>query len=208
MIKSKILLFVALTVTALNAQASKVFLALVPTNGPLHAVVTVMEKPCTSTQVNALYLIGKAASMGCWKLDGKQVKVEWQSGDAPTVFEYDAFKMVGDDGDTAIASESKKGSVTHLNCTAQGWVGDLAVERDETGILKKLTVGGEEVSFSEKGTSVNFSYQGKNISLSTTTGIFNFETSNFQSYLNSRLLGVQNDKGTGSCKLSDGKKKF
>lgn len=167
-----------------------------------------MEKPCTSAEGNALYMVGKTASMGCWKLDGKQVRVEWQSGDAPTTFDFEAFKVVSDDGDAATAMASKKGSTTYLNCTAQGWVGDLAVERDETGVLKKLTVSGEDVSFSERGSAINFSYQGKNISLSTTTGIFNFETSGFQSYLNNRLLGGGNVKGTGNCKLSDGAKKF
>jgi hypothetical protein len=204
----KKILFIALALASATAHASKVFLALIPTSGPLHAVVTVMEKPCTSAEGNALYMVGKTASMGCWKLDGKQVRVEWQSGDAPTTFDFEAFKVVSDDGDAATAMASKKGSTTYLNCTAQGWVGDLSVERDETGVLKKLTVSGEDVSFSERGSAINFSYQGKNISLSTTTGIFNFETSGFQSYLNNRLLGGGNVKGTGNCKLSDGAKKF
>jgi len=135
-ISNEKILFIALALASATAHASKVFLALIPTNGPLHAVVTVMEKPCTSAEGNALYMVGKTASMGCWKLDGKQVRVEWQSGDAPTTFDFEAFKVVSDDGDAATAMASKKGSTTYLNCTAQGWVGDLAVERDETGVLK------------------------------------------------------------------------
>ena len=192
-----------------GAHASKVYIALLPTCTPIHAVVTVMEKPCSASEGNALYMVGKSASMGCWKLDGRQVRIEWQPGStAPTVFELELFKLVSDDGDSSTAAASKQGKVTHLTCVADAWVGDLIVQRDEAGILRKLTVSGEDVSFSEKGTSINFSFQGKNISLSTSTGVFNYETSGFQSYLNNRFLGGGNAKGTGSCRLGEAVKKF
>lgn len=202
-------LIIAMSLFAVTSvQASKVFMALIPTTGSTHAIVTVMEKSCTQAEGNALYMVGKVASMGCWKQDGDKIRVEWQSGDAPTSFNFDAFKLVSDDSDNAATVAKKRRITTHLNCTAEGWIGDLIVDRDEMGVLRKLTVSGEDVNFSEKGTAINFSYQGKNISLSTSTGIFNFETSGFQSYLNNRLLGGGNVKGTGSCKLSDGAKKF
>lgn len=192
-----------------SAHASKAYIALLPTNTPIHAVVTVMEKPCSTSEGNALYMIGKSASMGCWKLDGRQVRIEWQPGsNAPTVFEFEQFKLVSDDGDSATAAASKQGKVTQLTCVADAWVGDVIVQRDEAGILRKLTVSGEDVSFSEKGTSINFSFQGKNISLSTSTGVFNYETSGFQSYLNNRFLGGGNTKGAGSCRLGEAVKKF
>ena len=50
----KKILFIALALAAATAHAGKVFLALIPTNGPLHAVVTVMEKPCSTLEGNAL----------------------------------------------------------------------------------------------------------------------------------------------------------
>jgi hypothetical protein len=204
----KIVALLSLFVLASAANAGKIYFALFPTNTQYHALVTIAEKPCTQAEGNALYASGKTAVMGCWKLEGQQIVVKWTTGEAPAEFKFEDFKLVNDDGDSVAAAASKRGTTTHLNCSAQGWIGDLIVDRDEAGVLKKLTVSGEDVSFSEKGTAINFSYQGKNISLSTTTGIFNFETSGFQSYLNNRLLGGGNVKGTGSCKLSDGAKRF
>lgn len=92
-----------------GAHASKVYIALMPTNTPFHAVVTVMEKPCSTNEGNALYLFGKSASMGCWRLDGQQVRVDWQTGsNAPTVFEFDKFKLVSDEVDSDTSPSSSK----------------------------------------------------------------------------------------------------
>jgi hypothetical protein len=187
-----------------QAYASKVYIALLPTNTPIYALVTVMEKPCSPSEGNAMYMVGKSASMGCWKLDGQTVRVEWQTGsNAPTAFQFEQFKLVSDDGDSTTASASKQGRVTHLTCAADAWVGDVIVHRDEAGVLKRLQIAGEDVSFAESGTAINFSFQGKNISLSTSTGIFNYETTGFR-----RILGERNTRGTGTCRQGDPVKKF
>lgn len=184
-------------------------MALVPTTTEFFAIVSVSEKPCVAGDGNAIYVLEnkstKVSALGCWKLDGSTVKIEWTKGDSvPNTFDFALFKPVGDDG----SSTAKQGMKTLLTCTAPNWVGDLWIERDEAGVLRKLIVAGEDASFEEKGSAINFSSKGKNFSLSTSTGIFSFETSGFQSYLNNRLLGGGNVKGAGSCKLADATKKF
>ena len=203
----KILVLISLITLVCNASAGKMYLALIPTSSQYHALVTIAEKPCTQTEGNALYASGRTANMGCWKLEGQQVVVKWTTGEAPTEFKFEDFKLINDDGDTATAAASRQGSTTSLVCNAPGWVGDVTVERDAAGVLKKLVVSGEEVSFTEKATTINFSYKSRNISLSTTTGIFNYETSGFQSFLN-RQSGRADVSGTGACKLNDSAKKF
>lgn len=189
--------------------AGKTYMALVPTSTEFYAIVSVSEKPCVAGDGNALYVSeqrsGRLSALGCWKQDGNTVKVEWSSGDkVPTFFDFALFKPISDDG----SSTAKQGSTVLLTCSATGWIGDILVERNETGILQKLNVAGDDVNFSEKGPAINFSYKGKNISLSTTTGIFSYETSGFQSYLNNRLLGGGDVRGTGLCKLAESTKKF
>jgi hypothetical protein len=205
----KLIFFISLLFIG-NASAGKVYMALIPTNNQLHVIATYMEQPCTPAEGNFLYMVEKRASMGCWKRDGNQIKVEWFKGDpAPTnTFDFNIFKLIADDGIQSTDEARKKGVKVLLNCTSQGWVGDIQIERDEVGALKKLVVSGQDVSFEENVTSINFSFKGKNVSLSTTTGIFSYETSGFQSYLNNRLLGGGNVKGTGSCNLADATKKF
>lgn len=184
-------------------------MALVPTSTEYFAIVTVTEKPCVVGDANALYMSEvrsvRVSALGCWKQEGNSVKVEWTAGDkVPATFDFALFKPISDDGSKTV----KQGSKVLLTCSATGWVGDILVDRDEAGVLQKLIVAGEDVSFEEKGPAINFSYKGKNISLSTSTGIFNYETTAFQSYLNNRLLGGGDVKGTGSCKLADATKKF
>lgn len=193
-----------------NVHAGKIYMALIPTNHQVHVIATFMEQPCTPDEGNFLYMVEKRASMGCWKREGNQIKVEWFKGDpAPTnTFDFNIFKLIADDGNQSADEARKKGFKVLLNCNSQGWVGDIQIERDELGTLKKLVVSGQDVSFEENVTSINFSFKGNNFSLSTTTGIFSYETSGFQSYLNNRLLGGGNVKGTGSCKLADAAKKF
>jgi hypothetical protein len=74
--------------------------------------------------------------------------------------------------------------------------------------LKSVHVSGEKVSASEKANAINFSFSGMNISLSTLTGVFNYETSGFQKYLNNRLLGGGSAKGAGICKVNNAIKQF
>ncbi len=203
-------LAVALITCANQAYAGKTYMALAPTTTDLFAIVSIAEKPCNPNEGNAMYAAetpnGKVSALGCWKLDGNTVKIEWSTGDskAPASFDFSIFKPISYDGTPV----RRQGSKITLNCSAPGWVGDILVERSETGSLEKLIVAGEDVSFSEKGTAINFTYKGKNISLSTTTGIFNYETSGFQSYLNNRLFGGGNVAGTGSCKIADSTKRF
>lgn len=206
--KKLILCFASFTFFS-SAFAAKTYMGLVPTSTDFYAIVSMTEKPCVAGDENAIYMAqgqsGKVSALGCWKLEGNTVKVEWTKGDrVPNHFDFSLFKPISDDGSTY----SKQSSKVVLNCSAPDWVGDILVERDEFGVLKKLIVAGDDISFVESGTAINFSYKGKNISLSSTTGIFSFETSGFQSYLNNRLLGAGNVKGTGSCKLADAKRKF
>ena len=202
------MLCLACLVSMASAQAGKMYVALLPTPSEFYALVTLFEKPCSSSEGNALYLSGtregRVSAMGCWKLEGKSIKIEWTTGDkVPDTFESLMFKPIADDG-TQVSKSSIK---VLLTCSAPGWVGDILVERDEAGVLQKLTVAGEEVSFTEKATTINFTFKGKNISLSTSTGVFNFETSGMQSFMN-RQIGGRDVSGTGSCKLADATKKF
>ena len=195
----KLILCIACLFAISSAFAGKTYMALVPTSTEFFAIVTVTEKPCVAGDGNALYMSEvravRVSALGCWKQEGNSVKVEWTVGDkVPDTFDFALFKPVSDDGSKTVT----QGSKVLLTCSATGWVGDILVDRDETGVLKKLIVAGEDVSFDEKGPAINFSYKGKNISLSTSTGIFNYETTAFQSYLNNRLLGGGDVKGTGS----------
>ena len=191
-----------------SANAGKVYMALVPTSSEFYAIVSIVEKPCVTGDGNAVYMSetrsGKSSALGCWKLEGTTVKVEWIDNDnVPKTFDFTNFKPISEEGPAV----KKQGSKVQLNCVAPGWVSDILVERNEVGILNKLIVGGEDVTFTEKGTAINFSYKGKNFSLSTTTGIFNYETSGMQSFMN-RQLGGRDVSGTGSCKLAESTKKF
>ena len=97
--------------------------------------------------------------------------------------------------------------VTVLTCVADAWAGDVTVERNQDGSLKTVFVSGERVSANEQANAINFSYSGLNISLSTLTGVFNYDTSGFQSFLN-RELRRPNAKGAGVCKVNTAQKKF
>lgn len=201
--KKIFLALVALFVS--SANAGKVFMALVPSGNQFHAVVTITENACTQAEGNALFMLSGKTSVGCWKMDGSQVRFEWRSGDAPQRLPFDAFKLVSDDGQQA--NSRKTPTSTHLVCTAPGWVSDVIVERDEAGVLTKLLVSGQEVSFSERGTSITFTFNGKNIALSTSTGAFTYETSGFQSFINNQMRRPD-VSGSGNCRIGDGVKKF
>ena len=69
-------------------------------------------------------------------------------------------------------------------------------------------MSGELVGANEVSNAINFSFKGLNISLSTLTGVFNYETSGFQKYLNNRLLGGGSAKGAGLCKINTSVKQF
>ena len=205
----KLILWIACLVAMNSAFAGKTYMALVPTSTEFFAIVTVTEKPCVAGDANALYMSEvravKVSALGCWKQEGNSVRVEWTVGDkVPTTFDFGLFKPISDDGSKTV----KQGTKVLLTCSATGWVGDILVDRDESGVLQKLIVAGEDVSFQEKGSAINFAYKGKNISLSTSTGIFNYQTSGFQSFLNNRYLGGGDVQGAGSCKLADATKKF
>ena len=90
-----------------------------------------------------------------------------------------------------------------MYCQSQDWVGDIVIDRDKEGLLKKLTVGGEDTVFEEKESSITFAFNSLNMALSTVTAMFSYESTTA-----SKLLFKANRRGTGRCEVVDGKKKF
>jgi hypothetical protein len=187
----------------------KVLAALIPSDGEEHLLVTIYERNCEPTGWNATLTNTDSVTRGCWYQDGDLIKVKVPNAEGIKTFPYSEFKLIGYVRTQSITKqEEKKQLLTNLTCAADAWAGDIVVERNLDGSLKSLVVSGESVTATEKSNSLNFSFKGLNISLSTLTGAFNYETSGFQTLLNNNLFGGKNTKGTGYCKVNTGAKKF
>lgn len=205
------LVFVALMcIFALPASAQqKVLAALVPGDGEAHLLVTIYERNCEPAGWNATLTNTDSTIRGCWYQDGDLIKVKVANVEGIKIFPFVEFKLMGYAKPQPVAKQDeRKQGITTLSCVADAWFGDIVVERNADGSLKSLVVSGETVSATEQANSLNFSFKGLNISLSTLTGAFNYETSGFQRYLNNRLLGGGSAKGTGYCKVNTGTKQF
>lgn len=209
----KLLLIACLSwVFAASAQ-QKVMSALVPSDGETHLLVSIYERNCETNGWNASLANTAESAKGCWYQEGDLVKIKIQGVDGVRTFPYSAFKFMGYSKPQAQTqaqkTEVKKQDATvTLTCVADAWFGDIVVERNQDGTLKSLVVSGELVSATEVANAINFSFKGMNISLSTLTGAFNYETSGFQRYLNNRLLGGGSTKGAGLCKVNAATKQF
>ena len=200
-------LFALFALTSFAQQ--KVMSALVPSDGETHLLVSIYERNCEPSGWNASLSNTNESSRGCWYQEGDLIKIKIQGAEGLRVFPYDAFKFMGvSKPQTATAQQPKQQSNVTLSCVADAWFGDIVVERNQDGTLKSLVVSGELVGANEVANAINFSFKGLNISLSTLTGVFNYETSGFQKYLNNRLLGGGSAKGAGLCKINTSVKQF
>lgn|GEM_PF-1485268 len=195
--------------TALHAQHT-VMMAVVPSSGETSVLATIIDRNCDVVGWNATLANTNETLRGCWHREGDLVKIKISNSDAVRVIPFDVLKSIGQTRppQTQKAEEPKKPTATTLSCAADAWFGDIVVERNSDGTLKNLIVSGEAVSATEVSSSINFSFKGLNISLSTLTGAFNYETSGFQRYLNNRLLGGGSAKGTGICKINNLNRQF
>jgi len=195
--------------TALHAQHT-VMLAVVPDSGETSVLATIIDRNCEAAGWNASIGNTTETLRGCWQREGDLVKIKIPNSDVVRVIPFHALKSIGltRPPQTQKSEEPKKPTTTTLSCAADAWFGDIVVERNSDGTLKSLTVSGEAVSATEVSNSLNFSFKGLNISLSTLTGAFNYETSGFQRYLNNRLLGGGSAKGSGICKINNLNRQF
>jgi hypothetical protein len=204
------LFFVLASLSVLSAFAQyKVSSALIPIDGETHLLVSIYDRNCESNGWNASLSNTNESSRGCWYQEGDLIKIRIQGTDGVRVFPLDAFKFMGlSKPQNVTAQQPKQQSPITLSCVADAWFGDIVVERNQDGTLKSLVVSGEVVNASEVANAINFTFKGLNISLSTLTGVFNYETSGLQKYLNNRLLGVGSTKGAGLCKINTSAKQF
>ena len=195
--------------TALHAQHT-VMMAVVPSSGETSVLATIIDRKCDAVGWNATLTNTTETLRGCWFREGDLVKIKIANSETVRVIPFDVLKSIGltRPPQTPKAEEPKKPTTTTLSCAADAWFGDIVVERNSDGTLKNLVVSGESVSATEVSSSINFSFRGLNISLSTLTGAFNYETSGFQRYLNNRLLGGGSAKGTGICKINNLNRQF
>ena len=203
-----LLLYAAVSSTAF---AEKIYMGVFKTSTEYGAWITLRDAPCNKLDGNAIIMSGKNKHNGCWKIEEKQVRIDWLDSSVPNFYDLDGFKLVGDtDLDSnktsqqtqqqAPVSQSPK---TNLYCQAQAWAGDVVLERDTAGMLKKMTVGGEDVSFTEKESSINFSFNSLNITLSSITGMFSYESTTA-----AKLLFKADRRGSGKCEVVEGKRRF
>lgn len=197
------MLLMAMSVTA---YAEKIYMGVFKTSTEYGAWITLREAVCNQVDGNAIIMSGKNKQNGCWKIVDKQVKVEWLDGSVPNFYDLDGFKLVGDtDLDSKPSQQAKapQSPKTNLYCQAQAWAGDVLLERDSSGVLKKMSVSGDDVSFVEKDTSITFTFNSLNIVLSNVTGMFSYEST-----AAAKLLFSANRRGTGKCDVVEGKKRF
>lgn len=203
-----VLSVISLSLSCLPANAYKIYSAIVPDVGESHLLVTIHDKPCEASSPNASMRNSVSSTSGCWIQDGNLIKITLADNKDVKLFPYADFKFMGDSKPVVPKKEEPKPSKVNLTCVADSWFGDMTIERNEQGELIKLVVSGDEVRATEQASAINFSYKGMNISLSTVTGAFNYETTGFQSYLNNRLLGKPSVKGAGVCKINSGTRQF
>jgi hypothetical protein len=209
MIKLKyVLLAAVLAGTAFNVIAEKNYAAIVPNGADTFALVSISEKICEAAKPNAVLVSLSSTLTGCWVRDGDFVKLQFPNVGEKS-YQLSEFKYMGDTSATAkTESEKKTDTSVTLTCVADAWTGDVIVERNADGSLKKVFVSGEQVTATEQASAINFSFNSMNISLSTITGAFNYDTSGIQKYLNQRLLGFPSAKGAGVCRKNSGAKQF
>lgn len=193
--------------TCHNAFAYEVLSALVPAGDGLHFFVTLQDKPCDPKSGNASIQNTQVRQKGCWTRDGDLVRVQLLDSSETKVFPRHEFKLMGQTNSVP-KPEQQLSKTTNLTCVADAWAGDVVVERNSDATLKSVFVSGEKVDASEQANTLNFSYKGLTIALSTLTGVFNYDTSGFQSYLNNRFLGRGSAKGVGRCVLNSAEKQF
>jgi hypothetical protein len=190
-----------------NTNAAPVFAALIPDTPDTHILVTLVDKACDPKSGNSSIVTASSSVKGCWMQDGPTYKVTLLETNEVKIFPKTEFKFMGDSVAQVATKPQENKLVTVLTCVADAWAGDVTVERNQDGSLKTVFVSGERVSANEQANAINFSYSGLNISLSTLTGVFNYDTSGFQSFLN-RELRRPNAKGAGVCKVNTAQKKF
>ena len=190
-----------------SAVANEVMSALVPQGDGRHLLVTIQDKACDPRSGNVSIHSTQGSLRGCWLRDGDLIRVQILDSSEIRVFPRQEFKLMG--GLNPVAKADQQATrTTNLTCAADAWAGDVVVERNPDGGLKSVFVSGDKVEASEQANTINFSYKGLTIGLSTLTGIFNYDTSGFQSYLNNRFLGRGSAKGVGRCVLNSAGKQF
>lgn len=201
----RVLTIIIATVMCSSAFAEKIYMGIFVTNSEFSQWVSLRDKPCSKSEENAVMMSGSIKKNGCWKLEDKKIKIDWADDSESSTYPLELFKLVGDtkfNSKTDVLPDVKS-KVVRLNCQAADWVGDVIVERDADGSLKKVLVGAELVDSSEANGNINFSFKGLNIVLSTVTGMFNYSST-----LMNNLLLKENRRGVGQCKIIDDLKKF
>ena len=217
----KIIVSLLLIIATTCTYAEKLYMGVFKTATEYGAWITLRGAPCNKVDGNAVLMSGNRKENGCWKIENKLIKIEWLNNNVPNFYEMDGFRLVGDtDLDKPQVAQKEKentsqvtaensaiqinnGNKTTLYCQSQDWVGDIVIDRDKEGLLKKLTVGGEDTVFEEKESSITFAFNSLNMALSTVTAMFSYESTTA-----SKLLFKANRRGTGRCEVVDGKKKF
>ena len=187
-----------------NAVSAPIYSALIPDAADTHILVTLHDRACDPKAGNASISNASSSVKGCWMQEGPTYKVTLIETNEVKIFSKSEFKFMGD----SVASKPVEVKLsTVLTCVADAWAGDVTVERNSDGSLKSVFISGEQANASEQANAINFTFNGLNISLSTLTGVFNYETSGFQSFLNNQFRRA-NTKGAGVCKVNTSAKKF
>lgn len=191
----------------LNAFSAPIFSALIPDTADTHILVTLFDRACDPKAGNASISNASSSSKGCWMQEGPTYKVTLIETNEVKIFSKSEFKFMGDSVASVASKLVEVKLSTVLTCVADAWAGDVTVERNSDGSLKSVFISGEQANASEQANAINFTFNGLNISLSTLTGVFNYETSGFQSFLNNQFRRA-NTKGAGVCKVNTSAKKF
>jgi hypothetical protein len=199
-----------LALICFNTFAFKIYATLTPENSPNdnYLLITIYDRNCTNEEFNSKISNSTRSFNACWTQDNENVKITNNESKEIRIIPFQDFKYMGESSPAKVSSVQTKESKVTLTCVADAWAGDILIERNKDGSITNFIVSGEQISPTEQGNSINFSYKGLNISLSTLTGVFNYETSGFQKYLNNRLLGGGSTKGAGACKVNNNQKMF
>jgi hypothetical protein len=211
----KILFLALIGLFSVNAFAFKTYMSLLQTSSKYGIWIVINDSPCQKPDGNVAYANGNDTRLGCWVFENDKVKISFFDGQKEISVDKSRFLLMKDDDDVtrSLSTPSNLNNIQNngkkiLTCQSDNWVGDIEIERDTNGMLIKIIVGGDDESFKENGTTITFSHNSLNFNLSTLTGIFNYETSGFKSYLNSRLLKGANVKGSGNCRVNENTKQF